>query len=235
MGDKRTALITGANRGIGRAVAEELHRRGLRVVVTARSARDAATAAREISEGGGERAGGEVVGERLDVTDADEMRRAARRIGPVDVLVSNAGVLLDAGTDPLTVPLDVVERTLAVNLLGAWRVAQVFVPGMVSRGWGRVVFVSSGIGTFSIGLAAGTPAYSVSKVALNGLTTMLAARTAADGVLVNAVNPGQTRTRMMPTAGRTAAEAALDVAYAATLPDDGPTGTLLRGTRPVPW
>ncbi|MEV0625217.1 SDR family NAD(P)-dependent oxidoreductase [Nonomuraea wenchangensis] len=231
MGDKRTALITGANRGIGRAVAEELHRRGLRVIVTARSARDAATAAREISEG----MGGEVVGEALDVTDAGGVRDAARRIGAVDVLVSNAGVLLDAGTDPLTVPLDVVERTLAVNLLGAWRVAQAFVPGMVSRGWGRVVFVSSGIGTFSIGLAAGTPAYSVSKVALNGLTTMLAARTAADGVLVNAVNPGQTRTRMMPTAPRTAAEAALDVAHAATLPDDGPTGTLLRGTRPVPW
>ncbi|QYC40152.1 3-oxoacyl-[acyl-carrier-protein] reductase FabG [Nonomuraea coxensis DSM 45129] len=239
MGDKRTALITGANRGIGRAVAEELHRRGLRVIVTARSARDAATAAREIVEvtggGAGGGIGGEVVGEALDVTDAAGVRDAARRIGAVDVLVSNAGVLLDAGTDPLTVPLDVVERTLAVNLLGAWRVAQAFVPGMVSRGWGRVVFVSSGIGTFSIGLAAGTPAYSVSKVALNGLTTMLAARTAAGGVLVNAVNPGQTRTRMMPTAPRTAAEAALDVAHAATLPDDGPTGTLLRGTRPVPW
>lgn len=75
----------------------------------------------------------------------------------------------------------------------------------------------------------------MSKVALNGLTTMLAAQTAGTGVLVNAVNPGQTRTRMMPTAPRSAAEAALDIAHAATLPDDGPTGVLLRGAQPVPW
>jgi len=225
--EQRTALITGANRGIGRAVAHELHRRGLRVIVTARGEQDAARAAEEFSL--------RVRGEALDVTDPEEVRRAAARIGPVDVLVSNAGVLLDLGTDPLTVPLEVVERTLAVNLLGAWRVAQAVVPGMVDRAWGRVVFVSSGIGTFSIGLATATPAYSVSKVALNGLTTMLARQTAGTGVLVNAVNPGQTRTRMMPTAPRTAAEAALDIAYAATLPDDGPSGTMLRGTRSVPW
>ncbi|WP_410663324.1 SDR family NAD(P)-dependent oxidoreductase [Amycolatopsis sp. lyj-84] len=214
MAGQRTALVTGANRGLGQAVAAELSRRGLRVVPTARKA----------------------VGARvLDVTDADSVRKAAEQVGAVDVLICNAGVLLDGGTDPLSVPLDLVERTLAVNLLGGWRVAQLFVPGMISRGWGRVVFVSSGTGTFDGGLFTGAPGYSVSKTALNGLTTMLAAHTKGTGVLVNAVNPGPTRTRMMPTAPRPVHESANDIVHAAMLSDDGPSGVLLRDRRPAPW
>ncbi|MEV0998879.1 SDR family NAD(P)-dependent oxidoreductase [Nonomuraea sp. NPDC050202] len=227
MSEPRTALITGANRGLGHATAAELHRRGLRVVVTARDAGEAAEAAARI--------GPDVRSHPLDVTDPAGVERAAALLGPVDVLVCNAGVLLDAGDDPLSVPLERVERTLAVNLLGGWRVAQAFVPGMVSRGWGRVVFVSSGTGSFSVGLWTGAPAYSVSKTAVNGLTTMLATCTKGTGVLVNAVNPGQTRTRMVPTAERTPQEAAADIADAATLPDDGPTGVFLRGDRQVGW
>jgi NAD(P)-dependent dehydrogenase (short-subunit alcohol dehydrogenase family) len=224
---RKTALITGANRGLGFAVAAELHRRGARVVLTARRERDAAEAARRI--------GAEVRALALDVTDAASVERARSGLDRVDILVGNAGVLLDRSSDPLSVPLEDVERTLAVNLLGAWRVAQAFVPGMVRRGWGRVVFVSSGTGTFTTGLFPATAAYSVSKTALNGLTTMLATHTRGTGVLVNAVNPGRTRTRMMPAATRTAAEAAHDVADAATLPDDGPSGVLLRGARVAGW
>ncbi|SEK74581.1 SDR family NAD(P)-dependent oxidoreductase [Nonomuraea pusilla] len=227
MSEPRTALITGANRGLGHATAAELHRRGLRVIVTARDEDAAAEAAARI--------GPDVRSHPLDVTDDRAVERAAARLGPVDVLVCNAGVLLDAGDDPLTVPLERVERTLAVNLLGGWRVAQAFVPGMVSRGWGRVVFVSSGTGSFSVGLWTGAPSYSVSKTAVNGLTAMLAACTKGTGVLVNAVNPGQTRTRMVPTADRTPEEAAVDVADAATLPDDGPTGVFLRGDQQIGW
>ncbi|MGW4795252.1 SDR family NAD(P)-dependent oxidoreductase [Nonomuraea sp. NPDC004297] len=225
--EPRTALITGANRGLGHATAAELRRRGLRVVVTARDGDEAADAAARI--------GPDVRSHPLDTTDPGSVERAAARLGPVDVLVCNAGVLLDAGDDPLSVPLDRVEQTLRVNLLGGWRVAQAFVPGMVSRGWGRVVFVSSGTGSFSVGLWTGAPAYSVSKTAVNGLTTMLATCTKGSGVLVNAVNPGQTRTRMMPHASRPPEEAAADIADAATLPDDGPSGVFLRGDRQVGW
>jgi NAD(P)-dependent dehydrogenase (short-subunit alcohol dehydrogenase family) len=223
----RTALITGANRGLGHAVAAELHHRGLQVVVTARDADDAAKAAAEIGPG--------VSSCQLDVTDPDTVRRAADRLEPVDVLVCNAGVLLDAGHQPLTVPTELVERTLTVNLLGGWRVAQAFVPGMVRRGWGRVVFVSSGTGSFTAGLWAQAPGYAVSKLAVNGLTTMLAAQTRDTGVLVNAVNPGRTRTRMMPTAERAAVDAAVEIADAATLPDDGPSGVFLRGGQIAGW
>jgi NAD(P)-dependent dehydrogenase (short-subunit alcohol dehydrogenase family) len=160
---------------------------------------------------------------------------AATTVGPVDILVNNAGVLLDHGRDPLTVPLDLVEEQWRVNALGAWRVSQVFVPGMVARGWGRVVMVSSGTGAFSNGLFTGAPGYSASKTALNAVTSLLAAATRGSGVLVNAVNPGLVRTRMRPEAPRTAQEAAADIEYAALLSDDGPTGCFLRGQRRIEW
>ncbi|GAA3368908.1 SDR family NAD(P)-dependent oxidoreductase [Streptomyces sannanensis] len=228
MTDRRVALVTGANRGLGRAVAAELLGRGLRVVVTARDAAAAAATAREL--------GPDAEGFALDVTSPKSVDRARDAVGPVDVLVGNAGVLLEDGAgDPLTVPVEVVERTLTVNLLGSWRVAQAFVPAMVERGWGRVVFVSSGTGSFSNGLFTGSPGYAVSKAGLNGLTQMLAAATEGTGVLVNAVNPGPTRTRMMPHGRRTAGEAAVDVADAALLPDDGPTGTFRRGEQVLGW
>jgi NAD(P)-dependent dehydrogenase (short-subunit alcohol dehydrogenase family) len=227
MGEPRSVLVTGANRGIGRAVAGELSRRGWRVVVAARDGDAAAAVAAELG------AGARSV--QLDTTDPDSVKRAWEAIGPVDALVNNAGVLLDPGSDPLSVPLDLVERTLAVNLLGSWRVSQAFIPAMVDQGWGRVVMVSSGTATFHNGLFTGAPAYSASKVALNGLTTMLATQTKGTGVLVNAVNPGITRTRMMPRAEREPGEAAVDIADAVTLPDDGPTGALLRGREQIEW
>lgn len=220
----RTALITGANRGIGRAVAAELHRRDLRVVVTARDAQEARRTATKIGPG--------VRGRALDVTDPDAVKRAAADIGPVDVLVCNAGVLLDAGTDPLSVPVELVEQTLRVNLLGTWRVAQAFVPGMVHRGWGRVVIISSGTtAEFGGRLFAATPGYSISKSALNGLTSLLAAQTEGSGVLVNAVNPGRVRTRMMPTQKRLPEDVAPFIADVATIPADGPTGRFLTEKR----
>jgi len=221
---RRTALVTGANRGIGRAVAAELYARNLNVVVTARDADAAAATAAEI--------GADAASHGLDVTDPDSVRQAGKELGPVDVLVCNAGVLLDGGTDPLSVPVELVEETLRVNLLGTWRVAQAFIPPMVERGWGRVVIVSSGTtAEFGGALFAGAPGYSISKSGLNGLTTLLAARTAGSGVLVNAVNPGRVRTRMMPTQQTPPEVAARFIADAATLPDGGPTGQFLTERR----
>ncbi|WP_116198873.1 SDR family NAD(P)-dependent oxidoreductase [Amycolatopsis circi] len=227
MNAHRTALVTGANRGLGRAVAVELARRGIRVVVTARDGEAAEATAAEIGPDTGWR--------QLDVADPESVLRAAAGLSEVDILVCNAGVLLDGGRDPLNVPLDLVERTLAVNVIGSWRVAQAFVPPMIRRGWGRVVFVSSATGSFTVGLWPGTPGYSLSKTAVNGLTTLLATQTADTGVLVNAVNPGPTRTRMMPNAERTAEDAAADIADAATLPADGPHGAFLRRGERIAW
>lgn len=218
--DQRTALITGASRGIGRAVAAELHRRGLRVVVTARNAADARTVAAEL--------GPDAFPHALDVTDPDSIERSSRAAGQVDVLVCNTGVLLDDGTDPLSVPIELVEETMRVNLCGSWRVAQTFIPPMVERGWGRVVLISSGTtAEFGGELFARAPGYSLSKSAINELTTMLATQVAGSGVLVNAVNPGRVRTRRRPGQPTPPENAARFIADVATLPSDGPTGQVL--------
>jgi NAD(P)-dependent dehydrogenase (short-subunit alcohol dehydrogenase family) len=171
----------------------------------------------------------------LDVVDPVSVKQAAAAVGQVDVLVCNAGVLLDGGSDPLSVPLALVEQTLQVNLIGSWRVIQEFVPPMISRGWGRVVLISSGTtAEFGGSLFAGAPGYSLSKSGLNGLTSMLAAQTAGTGVLVNAVNPGRVRTRMMPTQQTPPEAVARFIADAATLPEDGPTGQFLTDRRARP-
>lgn len=224
---RRTALVTGANRGLGLAVAALLHARGHRVVLAARDV----AAAREAAAGLGERASAV----ELDVTLPDAARRVAKETGPVDILVNNAGVQLDWGSSPTEVPMPLVRDTLAVNTLGAWGVAQAFVPAMRERGWGRVVNVSSGTGSFAIGIAGQCPAYSVSKVALNALTVLLAKESEGTGVLVNAVNPGLVRTRMRPDAEQSPQTAAEDIVRAATLPDDGPTGVFFRRDRIIPW
>ncbi|MFM9368697.1 SDR family NAD(P)-dependent oxidoreductase [Streptomyces sp. Da 82-17] len=223
----RTALVTGANRGLGRATAALLHKAGFHVVLAGRDGDAVAVAARTLGEGAGSVA--------LDVTDDTSVARAAARVGPVDVLVNNAGTLLDDGAPPTRVPLSVVRDTLAVNVLGSWRVAQAFLPGMVERGWGRVVMVSSGTGSFANGLFPKTPAYSASKAGLNAATVLLAKETEGTGVLVNAVNPGLTRTRMMPHATTPPEEAAADVVHVATLPDTAPTGAFFRSGQVIDW
>ncbi|MER6666880.1 SDR family NAD(P)-dependent oxidoreductase [Amycolatopsis japonica] len=223
----RTVLVTGANRGLGLATATSLHARGWRVLLAARNGEEAVEAAARLGDG--------ARGVAIDVTDPLGVSRAGERIGQVDALVNNAGVLLDGGSDVLSVPIESVRRTFEVNVLGTWRMCQAFLPGMVRRGWGRVVIVSSGTGAFSNGLFAGAPGYALSKTTLNGLTTLLAAQTSGTGVLVNAVNPGATKTRMMPLAHRSPESAAVGVADAVTLPDDGPTGVFLRDGQVTEW
>lgn len=227
MNPRRTALVTGANRGLGAAVAARLYELGYDVVLSARD--------REAAERSAKALGARVRAVRLDVTDPDDVSAARETVGPIDILVSNAGIMLDMGQSPSGIDLGLVERHLAVNAVGAWRVAQAFLPGMVERRWGRVVTVSSGTGSFANGLFTGAPAYALSKAALNAVTVLLAREAEGSGVLVNAVNPGLVRTRMRPDAERTPAEAAEDVVWAATLPDDGPTGAFLRSGRRIDW
>ncbi|HEX6870855.1 MAG TPA: SDR family NAD(P)-dependent oxidoreductase [Micromonosporaceae bacterium] len=224
----RTALVTGANRGLGLAVAGQLASSGYQVVVAAREEADAVRAAVALGRN-------QARWVRLDVTDPDSVARACASVPEVDILVNNAGVLLDWQQAPTTVPLPLVQRELEVNVLGAWRMAQAYVPGMISRGWGRVVMVSSGTASFTNGLFPGAPGYALSKTALNALTVLLATETRGTGVLVNAVNPGLVRTRMRPDATRTPEEAAKDVVWAATLDDDGPTGAFLRSGQVISW
>lgn len=209
----RTALVTGAAEGIGLALCAALERAGHRVIAAAIE-------------------GGDL---RLDVTSDEDLGTLAERAGAVDVLVNCAGVLLDLDRDPLTLDPQVLERTLQVNLAGPWRVCQALVPGMVERGWGRVVNVSSGAGSFTRELWARAPAYSASKAALNALTVNLAWQLDGTGVLVNAADPGVVRTRMSPHMGRSPELAAAGILPLCTLPDGGPTGGFFHDMAPVGW
>jgi NAD(P)-dependent dehydrogenase (short-subunit alcohol dehydrogenase family) len=228
--DTPVSVVTGANRGIGLETCRQLAALGHRVVLTARDPAKAQAAARQI--------GPEVHPARLDVTDpdsaaalADELRD---RYGVVDVLVNNAAIHYDTWQRPAGADLTVAREAVETNLFGPWQLVQALLPLLRASEHGRIVNVSSSSGALD-GLGARTPAYSVSKLALNGLTKMLAADLAPDRILVNSVCPGWVATDMGGSGGRPVAEGAAGLVWAATLPDDGPTGGFFRDQVAIPW
>ncbi|MEM6463391.1 MAG: SDR family NAD(P)-dependent oxidoreductase [Pseudomonadota bacterium] len=227
--DRRVALVTGANRGIGRAIAHGLSKRGeIRVLAAARSAAGAHDTAEAL--------GGAAVGIVLDLSDPQEVAARAKAIeaehGPVDILINNAGVLYSG--DALNVDVEALDISLRVNTMAPFALTQVFGAGMKARNWGRVVNVSSGWGSFSEGLA-GPAAYSISKAALNAVTVSTA-QALGHHVKVNALCPGWVRTRMGgQSADRSPEEGADTALWLATLPDDGPTGGFFRDRQAVEW
>jgi NAD(P)-dependent dehydrogenase (short-subunit alcohol dehydrogenase family) len=232
----RIVLVTGANRGIGREVARQLAIRGDTVVLTARDQAKAERAAAELAADGAVEAA--PLPRQLDVTDVDSIQRLAgdltERHGRLDVLVNNAAVLYDTWQRASAADLGVVREALETNLLGPWQTVLAFLPLLRASGHGRIVNVSSGSGSIT-GMGGGTPAYGVSKAALNALTRKLAAELRADRILVNAVCPGWVATDMGGPGGRPVADGAAGVIWAVDLPDDGPTGGFFRDGRPVPW
>jgi len=228
------ALVTGANRGLGLEIARQLLAQGLRVVLTGR---DEAATRRALESLGA--AGQSALAVRLDVTDpmtiAAARRTAEQRLGPVDVVVNNAAVLLHENDDLLSIPRDGFRATFETNVVGAIEVCRVFVPPMAQRGYGRVVNVSSGVGQLAR-LSTYAPAYSISKTALNAFTRVLAATYQGQGVLVNAVDPGWVRTDMGgKSAPRSVEQGAETAVWLATLPESGPTGGFFRDRRAIPW
>jgi NAD(P)-dependent dehydrogenase (short-subunit alcohol dehydrogenase family) len=147
-------------------------------------------------------------------------------------LVNNAAINYDTWERATTADLDVVRDTLETNLFGAWRTAQALLPHLQRSAHPRIVNVSSGSGQLS-DMGGGTPAYRVSKTALNALTRMLAAE--LPRARVNSVCPGWVATDMGGAGGRPVAEGAASVIWAIDVPDDGPTGGFFRDGRPLPW
>ncbi|MFI6657673.1 SDR family oxidoreductase [Streptomyces sp. NPDC050523] len=227
------AVVTGANRGIGFEVVRQLAGRDHRVVLGSRDLGKGRAAAARIDP-----SGDRVLAVQLDVADAASVaamaERVTREFGRTDVVVNNAAILYDTWARARSADLGEVQRALDTNLFGAWRVTQALLPLLRSSPHPRVVMVSSEGGSLA-SMSGGTPAYSVSKAALNALTRLLAGELSGQRVLVNAICPGWVATDMGGRGGRPVREGAAGIVWAATLPDDGPTGGFFRDGEPVPW
>jgi NAD(P)-dependent dehydrogenase (short-subunit alcohol dehydrogenase family) len=229
--DGRVALVSGANRGIGREIVRQLAEMGITTILGSRDEEKGRTAAEGMN--------GNVVVKRLDVIDEDSVDRLASFVedefGRLDILVNNAGIANDSGQRGVDADLGSVREALEANVFGAWRLCKVFVPLMQRNGYGRIVNISSGMGALN-DMGGGSPAYRVSKTALNALTRILASELRGSGILVNSVCPGWVRTDMGGSdASRSVKEGADTPIWAATLPDNGPTGGFFRDRRPVSW
>ena len=227
--NERTVLVTGANRGIGRAIADGLGKLGgMKVLLGSRDIDKGKTAMQGMV--------GDIHVVHLNLLDRDELARQVAAIlrehGPIDVLVNNAAILCDGNV--LETAEGDFEKSMRVNLVAAYDLIRMLAPGMSERGYGRIVNISSGWGSFGEGLG-GPVSYSVSKAALNALT-INASRGLPGCVKVNSMCPGWVRTDMGGANAERSPEQGADTAiWLATLPDNGPSGGFFRDRKRIPW
>ena len=229
----KTVLITGTNKGIGHEVARQLAAKGFHVFVGARNAKAGRKAAEEMAK-----KCGKATFLEIDVADNDSVTTAAGEFSNIadhlDVLVNNAGIIVDGDNAILEVSDDLFRKTLETNTLGALRVARAFVPLLRKSKWPRVINVSSGGGQLTGGTDGWTPAYCISKTALNGVTVQLAA--ALPKFAVNSVCPGWVRTEMGgENASRSVEEGADTIVWLASEAPQDLTGKFLRDRKEIPW
>lgn len=239
---QRIALVTGANKGIGFEIARQLAGRGDTVVLGARNEERGREAEAKLKA---ENFDAHFV--HLDVEDAASHQRAAKfvaeRFGRLDVLVNNAGVALDGSFKASDVPQDLLRKTFDTNFFGVIAVTQAFLPLLRKSAAGRIVNVSSGLGSLT---QHGDPswefyevkllAYNSSKTALNAFTVTLAHELKGTKIKVNSADPGFTATDLNGNSGyKTVEQGASVIIELATLPDDGATGGYFDDKGAVPW
>ena len=234
----KTALVTGANRGIGFAIARQLAELGITVLAGVRNGASAASATAAFGK-----IGVDVQPVILDVANVAALPSALKdveqRHAPIDILVNNAAILIDGPGGFDASLFDMTDETFRLtwetNVLAPAAIIRTLLPGMIARGYGRVVNVSSLAGQLA-GMGSGFPAYRISKTALNALTRIAAAEAGRGDVKVNACSPGWVRTGMGgPEASRLPEKGAETPVWLATLPSDGPTGGFFEDKKAVPW
>jgi len=242
MSDSKVALVTGANKGIGYEIARGLGETGVTVLVGARDGERGAAAAEKLAA-----EGVTAVPLPLDVTDPLSVTAAAalieREYGRLDILVNNAGILVERGQPPSRTPLELLERTYATNVYGVVAVTNAMLPLLREAPAGRIVNLSSGLGSMALTSDPGGPypgapllAYNSSKSALNSITVTYANELRDTPIKVNAADPGYCATNLNGHAGpRTPAQGAIAAVRLATLPEDGPTAGFFDDAGVVPW
>lgn len=245
------ALVTGANQGIGLQIARELAAKGLTVLLGSRNIERGKAAARKV--------GPTAVPLQLDVTDQASITAAAARVrkefGRLDVLIQNAAIApvsdrkqtpeeLAAANRPSAISLNDMRTIWDTNVFGVLAVYQAMVPILRDTPNARIVNISSGMGSLTASSDPASPlrplfnaGYAASKTALNALTVAMAIELEADGIKVNAVSPGYTKTRLTRFTGtESVEEGAAEAVRVALLGPDAPTGTFTHATMGViPW
>jgi len=241
MTDKKIALITGANKGIGKEIARQLGKLGIMVIIGARDEKKGKEAEKELRS-----QGIDVLTVKLDVTEQSTIDAAAleieKKFGKLDILVNNAGIGIDTGK-PSTIDIDTLYRTYNTNVFGPFRMIKTFLPLLQKSEAGRIVNMSSGLGSLERNSSkywetSGTKllAYNSSKSALNALTLQFAYELRKTAIKVNSAAPGFVATDINQYRGtRTVEQGARAPVRLATLPEDGPTGGFFEEDGPVPW
>ncbi|MEU4422247.1 SDR family oxidoreductase [Actinoplanes sp. NPDC024001] len=244
MSDKKTVLVTGANKGLGFEIAAGLGARDYRVAVGARDQARGEAAVKMLHA-----AGVDAFVVPLDVTSDRSVTEAAELIerqgGRLDVLVNNAGISGETGPgwtqDPTTLDLDVVRSVVDTNVYGVIRVTNAMLPMLRRSASPRIVNISSSVGSVTwqadpnIEIGPIMAAYSPTKSYLNAITVHYARQFAGTGILINAACPGLVATDFTGFQGRSPQEAAATAIRLATLPDGGPTGSFVNDDGVIPW
>ncbi|MDP9277809.1 MAG: SDR family oxidoreductase [Gemmatimonadota bacterium] len=234
MAEQRIALVTGGNRGIGLEICRQLAKLGIRVLLGSRDSAKGAAAARELNA-----AKLPVEARELDVADdqsiLDCMDWIRGDVGRLDILVNNAGIMVEDNDDEPEEELRIVRETMQTNVYGPLLLSRLAVPIMKSRRYGRIVNLSSGMGSLTE-MGPGYIAYRMSKAGINVVTRVLAAEVEGMGILVNSADPGWVKTDMGGRgASRTVYKGAETPVWLATVPEGGPTGGFFRDRKAIPW
>ena len=242
MTDKKVALITGANKGLGFETARQLGKQNIKVLVGARDEARGREAAEKLQSEGFD---AEFV--LIDVTNEKTLEAAAKNVeenyGKLDILINNAGIANEYGLAPGEIDLELIRQTFDTNFFGVIAVTKSFLPLIKKSDGGRIVNVSSGLGSLAQNsdpnwdFAAVKPlAYNSSKAALNMFTVILAAELKDTKIKVNAADPGYTATDLNHNSGPKTVEQGASIIFdLATLPESGATGGYFDDQGVVPW
>ena len=240
--EKRVALVTGASRGIGFEIANKLAAQKITVLIGARK-QENGMKAQELLR----RREPDVHFILLDVMDVMSIQAAVGRIKDefrrLDILVNNAGIMIDSETGITELDKTIFQNTLETNALGPLLLSQACLPMMKANKYGRIVNMSSTLGSLtdiaspdSPHAEVQAPAYRLSKTILNGITVLFAAEMRGTNILVNSVCPGWVRTNIGGNQAPLSPEQGADTpVWLATLPDGGPSGGFFRERQPIPW